>query len=104
MKSAATMRSAAVAAFSRSTICAAFAAIESHSLLRRCVGKERFGVAVEDLLVDLVRKAETAPIFREAFERQGRPVPAEHHAVLQPAADLASQRRREIFRRPAVQL
>ena len=59
---------------------------------------------MEDFLVDLLRVAELAPVVGQPFQGQGRPVPAEHDAVLQAAADLLLQRGREIFRRPAVQL
>src|ERR1700730_13839342 len=54
---------------------------------RRCAGKESLGVAVEYFLVNLLDIAERTPILDQPLMRQGRPVPAEQDAVLQPAAD-----------------
>src|SRR5215470_13730994 len=72
--------------------------------VRRRAGKEGLGVAVENLLVDVFGIAEAAPIVDQALERERRPIPAEHDAVLQAAADFLLQCRGKIFWRAAVQL
>src|ERR1700733_9853550 len=92
-------------AVSRSLVAkAATFCIGAPSLRRRRAGEEGLGVAVKNLFVAVVRVAERAPVIDQPFVRQGRPVPAEHDAVLEAAADFFLQSRRKIFRRPAVHL
>jgi hypothetical protein len=59
------------------------------------------GVAVEDRVHDLVGEAEVGPLPQDPLVRHARVVAAEHDLVAQPAADVGTQLRREVLRRPA---
>src|SRR5688500_7964054 len=63
--------------------------------------EDAFGVAVVEFFQERIGEAELVPFLEQARVGDARIIAAEHHLVLEPAAHVADERGRQIFRRPA---
>src|SRR5258708_4981413 len=68
------------------------------------VGEEPLGVAMEDLVEDLLGIALSLPVADQPVIGKKRIVGAEHDAILEASRDLTLEVGRVVFGRPAVQL